>query len=266
MISRFFSRILLLALIAILTAQCGVLSPTPSLDCAIIDRGLAYLKARYNSTLGLLNESPTTAPHTYWLTNDNAVAAYVFDRFGEADLSKTLHSSLQRYGHDTNGLIEVLWGEPIEFPPYVARPVRIAQVEEDEVWQEFHINGDRFEDWAGYADLTLWGALNASQQGHLPEARDKFNRAMAMFDGVGFKDSAFNKQYETYKLALALLVGAAIHADVANAEALQATLQAMQSADGGFATHYDNQQKPTGDTNTETTSLALLALKDKCRR
>jgi hypothetical protein len=261
------SLILLLSLIALLTVHCGVIIPTPDPEkCAAIDRGLAFLKARYNPTIGLLNEAPTAAPHTYWLTNDNAMAAYVFDHLGQAELGSTLHASLQRYGFDTNGLIEVLWGVPVTFPPYVARQVLITKVGDDEIWQEFHINGDRFEDWAGYADLSFWGALNASQHGRRTEALDTFARAMALFDGVGFKDSAFKSQYETYKLALALYVGAAIRATVPNADTLQATLRAMQSADGGFLTHYSTPQQPTGDANTETTSLALLALNDGCRK
>ena len=237
--SRFPSLVLLLSLVAILTVQCGVIRPTPDPEvCAAVDRGLAFLKARYNPTLGLLNESPTAAPHTYWLTNDNAVAAYVFDHLGQAELGTALHASLQRYGFETNGLIEVLWGVPVTFPPYVARQVLIATVGEDEIWQEFHINGDRFEDWAGYADLSFWGALNASQQGRRTEALDTFARAMSLFDGVGFKDSAFKGQYETYKLALALYVGTAIGMPDTNADRLRTTLRGMQSADGGFFTHY----------------------------
>src|SRR5512146_2526020 len=67
--------------------------------CPSIQRGLAFLKDRYNPSLGLLNESPQTAPTTYWLTNDNALAAYAFSRLGQADLSATLHASMQRFGY-----------------------------------------------------------------------------------------------------------------------------------------------------------------------
>jgi hypothetical protein len=37
-------------------------------------------------------------------------------------------------------------------------------------------------------------------------------------------------------------------------------LLAKQTESGGFVTHYDEEGKFRGDTNVETTSLALMAL------
>jgi tetratricopeptide (TPR) repeat protein len=233
--------------------------------CLRVKRALEFLKARYNPTLSLLNESPEVAPHTYWLTNDNALAAYALERLGETEWSKEVWSAIRHYGSASNGLIEALWGTPVPFPPYTAKNVLVEKAGNDEIWQELHDGGTRFEDWAEYADLSFWGALNAYQQGHEAEALDIFARTMKMFDGAGFRDKAFDGQYETYKLALALHVGAAIRAPIPEAEVLISTLHAMQTAEGGFATHYRDSFHITGDANTETTSLALLALIGECQ-
>jgi hypothetical protein len=64
--------------------------------------------------------------------------------------------------------------------------------------------------------------------------------------------------YQTYKLALydyvGKIVGAVLPRD------LDADLARLQAPDGGFYTGYASDFSPIGSTNTETTSLAILAL------
>jgi hypothetical protein len=240
--------------------------PTPRLEkCLEVQKGLAFLKARYNPAVGLLNEAPTVAPHTYWITNDNVLAAYTFEYFNQPEMNGALRKTIEQYGQASNGLLEVLWGEPVEFPPFTAHTEQIAQMGEDKILKELHTSGQLLEDWAQYADMSIWGALNSYRMGRQTEALIIFSNTMALFDGVGFRDKGFNGQYETYKLALALYVGSTIKASMPAANKLHATLKAMQKADGGFFTHYLDQTQPHGDTNTETTSLALLALWEDCR-
>ena len=228
--------------------------------CFSIQQGLVFLNARYNLTLGLLNESPQVAPDKYWLTNDNALAAFIFSKLGQPELSAVINTSMLRYGYNSNGLIDVVWGTPVSFPPYVGRQVMLLKVGTSEVWQELHSDGPRFEDWADYSNLGFLGALNEYQQGHVPESLSIFSNTLAQFDGTGFHDKAFNGQYETYKLALALYVGTTIHAPIPNGDALFKILKSTQAMDGGFITHYRDLNTFEGDANTETTSLALLAL------
>jgi hypothetical protein len=257
--------LLLLAVLGLVTAQCGSAPTTaPPQVCPEIKKGLVFLKGRYNPRLGLLNEAPNAAPHTYWLANDNVLGAYALERLGETELSAKIWEAVRRYNGDANGLIEVVWGKPVTFPPYDIQIELISRVGEDEIKQEWHTRGARLEDWAEYANLGFLGALNAQQQGHTAEAQQIFARSMALFDGTGFRDKAFEGEYETYKVALALYVGAAIQAPIPHADTLRATLRAMQTAAGGFATHYRNLQEISGDANTETTSLALLALMGEC--
>jgi hypothetical protein len=101
------------ALLFILRSGMTPAAPTTQPMCVSIQRGLNFLESRYNPAIGLLNESPVVAPHKYWLTTDNALAAYAFERLGKPGMSETLRESMRRYGRDSNGLIEVLWGVPV---------------------------------------------------------------------------------------------------------------------------------------------------------
>ena len=101
-----------------------------------------FSTARYNPDLGLLNEAPAAAPHIYWLTNDNALAAYAFERLGQAEMSAAIKQSILLYGSDTNGLIEVVWGVPVTFPPHDATQVLLQTIGTDEIRQEWHDRGE----------------------------------------------------------------------------------------------------------------------------
>ena len=232
----------------------------PSAFCTGLQSGLSFLLARYNPDLGLLNEAPQAAPHMYWLTNDNALAAYAFERLGQAEMSAALNKSILRYASVTNGLIEVVWGVPVTFPPYRATNLKIDQIGENIICREVHDQETKMDDWQEYADLGFLGALNAFNQGNLPEALSIYANTLTQFDGVGFRDKASSQKYGTYKLALALFVGATIQAPNPHREQMLGIMQGMQADNGGFITDYVDLQTPDGDTNTETTALALLAL------
>ncbi len=232
-----------------------------STNCPTIQQGLAFLNARYNSTVGLLNESPNTFPNRYWLTNDNALAAYAFSQLGQPEMSVTLTASMQNYGYSTNGLIEVVWGVPVSFPPFDAKKTVIATPGSNEVWQEFHNQGSLMVDWAEYSNLGFLAAVNEYYRGNVAESLSIYSSTLAQFDGIGFVDKSYlvNNKYETYKLALALYAGKTIHASIPTGDQILKILLAMQSADGGFTTHYFDLNTPDGDKNTETTAFAILA-------
>ena len=221
---------------------------------------MEYLKSQTNPDIGLLREAPFAAPHIYWLNNDNSLAAYTFSQLGISSLGSEITQKVQQYGENSNDFIEVVWGESITFPPHVATSVLLMQVGQAEIWQEMHNEGPVFEDWAEYANLGFLGALNTGDQGEHQEAVRIFENTMQLFDNTGFKDKSFNGIYETYKLALALYTAGKINVEYADRVTLQKILLKMQNSNGGFHTHYNSSFAPTGDTNTETTAFALLAL------
>jgi hypothetical protein len=120
-----------------------------------------------------------------------------------------------------------------------------------------------FSDWRDYADLALYGALEAYNRGDSAQAYERYEHTMTLFSGVGFDDKAYKrsqpKRYTTYKLALALYVGAVLDQPT-NDKLLTALLAKQDKETGGFTTLYDSRGVRAGDTNTETTAYALLAL------
>lgn len=196
------------------------------------------------------------------MTNDNALAAFTFDQLGDHEFSRTITESINTYDTDSNGLIEIIRGEPVEYPPFVPSRVLITKIGTAEIWQEYHDSGDHFEDWAEYANLAFLGALNREYQGDHPTALQIYSDTLQMYDGTGFADKAFNGSYETYKLALALYCGSVISAPNPYTDQMLEVLLQMQDENGGFITHYTESILPVegSDTNTETTSFALLAL------
>lgn len=103
-------------------------------------------------------------------------------------------------------------------------------------------------------------ALNSFNLGNEVIAQEQVLNTMRMFDGIGFQDKAFNGAYETYKLALAIYVAQIVNIDMKDGDKILEILLKMQDTSGGFHTHYDENFNPMGDTNTETTSFALLAI------
>lgn len=228
--------------------------------CPAVDRGLTYLSSQFNPDLGLIREAPNVAPNIYWLTNDNALAVYVLSTLGESALANSIRPALQKFSFSTNDQIEAVWGETITIPPHSATSVLIAKVGDNEIWQEFHDRNDKLMDWSQYANLAFLGALNDFNRGEVDLARSIYANTLKMFDQTGFRDKAFSDRYETYKLALALYVGVRLQAENPSSAQMLRTLQSMQASNGGFYTHYFDINKHDGDTNTETTSMSLLAL------
>ena len=237
----------------------------PASDAA--QQALAYLQRQYNPQVGLLRESPSVAPHKYWLATDNLAALYALRVTGRHTLADEIGMTYARYGSPIHGLLETLSGQMVTWPPYVETQQQIATVGTAAVWLETRTVGAQYQDWAEYADLALYAALNAQNLGQSAEARRLYQDAMRLFDSVGFADKAFraNGVYATYKLALAIYVAQAIGepVDARLWPALltkQASTGAPEAYVGGFYTLYNRQGQPLNDPNTETTAYALLAL------
>ena len=257
---KVYFGVVIFLLISAIILVVGLTRPFAEKTCPAIQNGLAYLDQRYNPKLGLFSEAPIDAPDTYWLTNDNTLAAFVYAQLGQASKSAEIKESIRMYGSDSNGLIEVMWGVPVSFPPAVEKQIVVAQDGDIQVKQELHFDEPRFNDWAEYANLGFFDALNEYHRGHRDQSLAIYANTLAQFDGIGFKDKAYQSQYETYKLALALFTGKEIRAPIPDGDQMLGALLEMQSAEGGFYTHYMDLSTPQGDTNTETTSLAMLAL------
>ncbi len=282
----FPTQICLFVLLLILGGGCAYAPPVtethpapsiPGLDAAISD-GLRFLKGQYNPDYGLLQESPDIGQHRYYLTNDNALAAYLFEQFGEDGMAATLRASLERYGYDSNGFVEVAWGEVIVWPPLHHKDIVVEQKRPGEcdflnaeeagpladcVMQETHTPDlGFFYDWSSFSNLHCMGAVNEYNNGNLAVARWLYETELSTFDGVGWADEAWRRRdgvYETIGPAWCVYAGALL-GEPLNEPLLAALLAQQNPETGGFHTHYRRDAFQLTDPNVETTSLALLAL------
>lgn len=248
---------LLLCLLVPLLAACTVAAPlaaptpTPMVFQPTLGRALSFLTRQLDSDVGLLRAAPDDDRH--WLAPDNLLVEWVMQEAHAADLTVELETELATFGAPQHGLIEALRGEPVAWPPAVAAQQEVTPT----VWLESHTGAGVLDDWASRADLTLFAALNAWNQGDAAQAQERFAAALAMFDGAGFGVAANPDRYATADLALALLVGERLGAPVNDAIVRQ--LLSLQGVDGGFAAHY-TAGGPLDGADTRTTAYALLAL------
>lgn len=253
-------------------------TPIPGLDEPIA-AGLRFLAGQYNADYSLLQESPNIGQHRYYLTNDNALAAYVFEMAGNAEMADQLRQSLARYGYDSNGFVEVAWGKEIAWPPRHHKDIVVKQLTEGEcdfldteetgpladcVLQETHTDDlGHFYDWSSYSNLACMGAVNEYNAGRIEAARRLYEMKLADFDGQGFADAVFWVDrpgvYETLGLAWCAYASALLQAPV-HPGILAALLAQQDPITGGFHTHYRADALQMADANVETTSVALLAL------
>ncbi len=251
-----------LIFLSILLVGCTVppapSAPVPSLD-APISAAHCFLAARYSPAYKLLQESPIVAPNRYWLATDNRLAVYALRAVEDDVHAAALAVSIAAHGGRRHGLIEALTGENIQWPP---RTETQAEVD-GTIWNEHRFTGARYEDWREYADLALFAALDAHNEGNDQQAVTRYRQALKLFNGIGFADKPYTSTvghglYTTYKLALALHVAAQIK-EPPDSRLLPALL-GKQDESGGFVTLYDASGTPQGDASTETTSYAILGL------
>jgi hypothetical protein len=267
-------------------------TPLSGRDSALRDAP-SFFRRQYDPSVSLLREAPLAAPNRYWLLNDNAVATLALDALNEGVLAGQLRATLWSKGmlaadgSPIGSPLAVLWGKTVEWPPKSFVYTRVSGAPLGavdpgslcygsscafEVVYEHWDGGGTFADWAEYANLAAIGALNEWNAGRPDEARRIFADLMRTFDGTGFPDKGYlaspQHEYETFKLALALDVGLKIGGlDGPTARSLADALLAKQHAAdgtnqaGGFHTHYTATEL-RGDVNTETTSLAILALRE----
>src|SRR6266851_4015874 len=224
-------------------------------------RASNYLVANYNSSIGMIPEVPKG--HTYYVYSDNFLAAYALK--GSADPAlRAIASNI------TSTDARMLTGVPHPASQYqvitsinasffasnnyvLARPGSA-------VIETTLNNGTSPLSPSSYADVAFLEALYFHWAGNKQYAVSEFNLGAKLYDGRGFVDKAFSGgQYQTYKLALydyvGKVLGAVLPSDLEN------NLEKLQAPDGGFHTGYDSGLSTNGTaTNTETTSLAILAL------
>ena len=264
--------ILLISMILVLVSIYYVYRPRRINDPADerLRHAADYLISQYNSSLGLVAEAPTVAPNTYWLVSDNLLAQTALASYDPA-ISSNIRESLQEYAHTfrvpTNaaGLPisykhEALIGERVPLPFRMC--VQLTLIETPAYVIKIDVaNGSVLLDWRSYGDLLLYASLSAHYDDNPLKAKEYFDGAVAMWDGIGVRDKHTNITglYATYKLALLYHVANQLAEPLPFEEALLNRLWRQQYDNGGFITDYKLDGTLDGDTNTETTAIVLIA-------
>lgn len=263
-------RTLFLVLTLALCTACAPVARTPATPPLAVNiqpamkQGLAFLKAQYNPTIGLLQESPDIGQHNYFLANDALLAQRVFDLYGEQELAGAMAATLDRYGVSGNGFIEVAWGEPVPWPPqhFQDPGTLVTTIGDAQIYTIRHDGPGYFYDWSAYSNLAFMAAVNEWNQGYTETARRLYAMEMSTFDGQGFPDRAYwerNGVYETLGVAWGAYT-AGLMCIRPDETMLRSLLLRQDPKTGGFHTHYSVDAPRLADPNVETTAVALLAL------
>jgi hypothetical protein len=228
-----------------------------------------YLVNSYNSTLGLISEYPGS--NRYWVTHDNVLAFYALQNWNRTiadNITETIKRIAKEYNLTTNSAgipldtkAEVLLGYTIDF---------LSEFASNSVLNSSYYGSTLLSEKAtgipaiftGYADLLCLASLNEWRKQNYSGADAYYEQVKAMWDGKGFNDSAFKATgyYATYKLGLFYLLGRNLSKDFDFKKELIEKVWLCQASNGGFKTdYYGNGTFPPCQTNTETTSIILLA-------
>ena len=224
----------------------------------VVAKGRAFLVSLFDPALDLLPEyrgSPV-----YWLFHDNYLAAKVL-KAAHSEMAARIERAIRSYGVVQSGKIEILFDEAVKPLPFRRFELLFVKQIGNKTVKTERAGDEAFSGWQDYADL-LFFAVIALAESNPKAARSHFKRAITLWDGRGFNDRVARKsnQYATYKLALALLAARRLKVTPSVENAILKRLLMQQNAKGGWITDYDKKNRPLGQANVETTSLAILAL------
>ncbi|MEM1949831.1 MAG: glycoside hydrolase family 99-like domain-containing protein [Candidatus Caldarchaeum sp.] len=248
------------------------------------EKARQFLESQYVQEAGLLRAAVTAKPdmERVYVASDNLLAARALMLL-RSPLGKSILEKLAvNYGYGFNKRHEVILGFDIPDEFYVLEDEKIGEVYSKEFGTTFELRYEKpnqsrvLTDWHSYADLLVYRALDQIIAGRVKEAKELSGLLLTLWDGYGFNDKTHDvdvlKRYETYKVALALLLCRVLtelnQECGATRELLDmwlSILARMQRSDGGVVTHYVVREgiiEPYGDANTETTSIATLSLSE----
>jgi len=216
-----------------------------------------FLESQYVEKCGLLRAGTEGEEGgRIYVASDNLLAQRALELLGSPLAEKIGGVLRNNFSGGYDGLHEVLLGERVDWPPKTNVTRLLNSCRGFDVWREFR-NGSIMNDWEEYGDFLAYHAIGFRNVTSL-------ERLFGLFDSRGIVDKAYNESvgYETYKLAVAILAYRSLQpaGHLKTCEAMVDIMLGMQRGDGDVVTHYDEGLGHVGDANTETTSLAVMAL------
>ena len=199
----------------------------------------------------------------YWTQTDNFLAALALMPYNRI-LSESIWAAITHYEVPSSrkaNAFAVLGGETIPDGARAARTI-METAEEDHIVLTEVQDGMDITDWAEYGNLLALQSLNQWLRGNERESQRLYATLVSMWDGHGIFDKAVRAdgRYAVYKIALVLLLSKVYEDAPSQAAEMERLMWSAQAESGGIRTDVDaNTYEVGGYTNTETTSLALIA-------
>ena len=239
---------------------------------------VTYLCNNYNDAIDLTCNSPddsdTQLNNTYYIYSDNYLASLVLWKYGQSTLDSDLTgkavnitNAIENQTDKINPINQYMvltMAHTVNESVFNASKNFILNTTDDgAIIKTTQNNQSGNLSQSHYTDIAFLKAIYYHELGRDNDAiiayNDGFDDAVYLTVGMGFKDDAFNGNYETYKVALYILASNWLGLDY-DLQALE-TLRKMQNlVNGGFVAYYDSDLNHVGSTNAETTSLAVLSL------
>jgi len=230
----------------------------------------SYLVNSYNSTLGLCYEY--LGSNTYWVSNDNVLASYALQQWNRTiadNITQTVKKIANKYGLLTsqtgiplNCRAEILLGYNVNYFFNATVPVTLNSSYYGSFLKTEIATNEILTGFENYSDLLCYASLVEWRRGNYSGADYYYEKVKAMWDGKGFNDNASKEAgyYAIYKLGLFYLLSRTLNKDFDFKKELIKRVWLCQTSNGGFKTdYYGNGAFPPCQTNTETTSIILLA-------
>jgi hypothetical protein len=220
---------------------------------------LAGLYVELTTSYGCIRESPVVENSTCY-TSTNLLAEYVLRSLcNNTLLADKVKAFLEEYETRFYDYYQILLGRNFTLPLTVVEPVIVTTVNGIEIYHVKRVERT-FHDYDEYANLLAYSALYHLIHGSVSNAVVDLVKINSLFDGAGFRDKAFSGTYETYKVALAVIVFKAInhtnlvekYTNVLLGIKPLTTLYARDEATG--------ELRGVGDLNVETACLVAIAL------
>lgn len=222
-----------------------------------------YIIDRYDSHHGLVSENEYT--DKYWLWSDNVLAAEVLMYHNDSlykNIVEKIKSYIEDYKIKPQTPYSTLITAPIlayDFLPPLFNASRNLNPT-DNIWYSDY-NGNVELRCSDYADIAFLKSIHFFKIHRTTDSKLCYEEAMHTFDGAGFRDKSYfadGAKYSTYKIALWKIASGITGFGPSN-QALDIISKMQNYHTGGVYTFYSKYFIPEGQTNVETTALAIIA-------
>ncbi len=229
------------------------------------NKAYSYIISLYDSSIGLVKENASI--NKYWLWTDNILASKILaDK--DTQLSAKIDKKVKEYAQTYN----ITFKHPIGALREDSKAYFNTITDTNLIGNIWYSDSNGTEELSchDYADIAFYKVMYYYKTKQYDKAKGCYIAGSSMFDGYGFKDSAFyadGNRYSTYKLALYKIASDTLGLEGKYVDRALHIIALMQDSNtGGVYTHYKEDLSIDSMTNVETTALAMMAYNSKPAR